>query len=231
MSLREKVTLITGGSGGLGRTVSEVFAKTGSDVILAQRDEPTALLDAVPGLSFVATDVTDETSVRRMVETIKQGHGRIDVLLCLVGGFAGGKPVADTDVDDFERMVNLNLRSVFLCAKYVFPLMKAKKWGRIVTVGARPVVHPVAGIGAYSATKAGVVNLTQVLALEGKEYGITANSVLPSVIDTPSNREGMPDADASKWVTPQSLAETLMFLCSDSAADVSGGAIPVYGQS
>ena len=231
MPLREKVTVITGGTGGLGRTVSNVFARTGSDVIIAGQEQPASLLGADPEVSFIDTDVTNEESVREMVDTVYQRHGRIDILLCLVGGFAGGTSVADTPVDDFERMVNLNLRSVFLCAKYVFPLMRAKQWGRIVTVGARPVVHPVSGIGAYSASKAGVVNLTQVLALEGNPYGITANSVLPSVIDTPGNRKAMPDADFSRWVTPQRIAETLIFLCSESGADVSGAAIPVYGKS
>jgi NAD(P)-dependent dehydrogenase (short-subunit alcohol dehydrogenase family) len=128
-------------------------------------------------------------------------------------------------------MLGLNLRSAYTIFRAVLPgMLKAGK-GRIVAVGARAAIEPIANFAAYSVSKAALVALVKTVALEVKDSGITANAVLPSVIDTPANRAAMPAADASKWVTPESIAGLLVWLVSDAARDVNGAAIPIYGRA
>jgi len=155
----------------------------------------------------------------------------VDTLLHLVGGFAGGQPVAETPDETWEKMLDLNLRSAYTIFRAVLPgMLKAGK-GRIVAVGARAALDPMANFAAYSVSKAALVALVKTVALEVKDTGVTANVVLPSVIDTPANRAAMPSADASKWVTPESIAGLLVWLTSDAARDVNGAAIPIYGRA
>lgn len=155
----------------------------------------------------------------------------VDALLHLVGGFGGGQPVAETPDETWDKMLGLNLRSAYTIFRAVLPgMLKAGK-GRIVAVGARAAIEPIANFAAYSVSKAALVALVKTVALEVKDSGITANVVLPSVIDTPANRAAMPAADASKWVTPESIAGLLVWLVSDAARDVNGAAIPIYGRA
>ena len=155
----------------------------------------------------------------------------VDALLHLVGGFGGGQPVSGTPDETWEKMLDLNLRSAQLMFRAVLPSMIKAGKGRIVAVGARAALEPIANFAAYSVSKAALVALVKTVALEVKDAGITANVVLPSVIDTPANRAAMPSADASKWVTPESIAGLLIWLTSDAARDVSGAAIPIYGRA
>jgi len=155
----------------------------------------------------------------------------VDTLLHLVGGFGGGQSVAETTDETWEKMLGLNLRSAYTIFRAVLPgMIKAGK-GRIVAVGARAALDPMANFAAYSVSKTALVALVKTVALEVKDSGITANVVLPSVIDTPANRAAMPSADASKWVTPESIADLLVWLASDNARNVSGAAIPIYGRA
>jgi len=148
-----------------------------------------------------------------------------------VGGFGGGQSVAETTDETWEKMLGLNLRSAYTIFRAVLPgMIKAGK-GRIVAVGARAALDPMANFAAYSVSKTALVALVKTVALEVKDSGITANVVLPSVIDTPANRAAMPSADASKWVTPESIADLLVWLASDNARNVSGAAIPIYGRA
>jgi NAD(P)-dependent dehydrogenase (short-subunit alcohol dehydrogenase family) len=152
------------------------------------------------------------------------------VLVHLVGAYAGGNPVATTDDSTFDQMINVNLRSAFRMVRAVLPGMVEKGSGRILAIGSRAGDEPLAGASAYNIAKAGLASLVRTVALETKRSGVTANLVSPSIIDSPSNRAALPSADRSLWVKPASVANLLVWLASDEAADISGAVIPIYGQ-
>jgi NAD(P)-dependent dehydrogenase (short-subunit alcohol dehydrogenase family) len=181
----------------------------------------------------IMADVTDERSVQELVKTIIDKFGRIDFLLNIVGAYAGGTDIADTDLSQWDLMMNVNLKSAFLCAKTVLPHMMKQNYGRIVNVSSRTAVEKSrrAKSGAYAISKAGVIVLTETLADEMKNYHINVNCVMPSTIDTPNNRRNFPKADFSKWVDPNEIAEVMLFLLSDASKVTSGACIPVYGKA
>jgi len=151
------------------------------------------------------------------------------VLLNVDGGWSGGKPVGETSVEDWDRLVALNLRSAFLLSRAVLPGMLEAGWGRVVHISSKTAVEPRAKQASYAVSKMGLVTLTEVIAAEVKGSGVTANVILPSIIDTPANRESMPKADPAKWVKPEHIAATMRFLCSEEAASINGAHIPIYG--
>ncbi|HLK18171.1 MAG TPA: SDR family NAD(P)-dependent oxidoreductase [Bryobacteraceae bacterium] len=212
--------LITGAAGGLGSVVVEAFLSTGAEVYgtdLTWKRQP----HSHPRFHPITANLT---------EAARQA-APVDTLLHLVGGFAGGQSVAETPDETWDKMIDLNLRSAYTIFRAVLPgMIKAGK-GRIVAVGARAALDPMANFAAYSVTKTALVALVKTVALEVKDNGVTVNAVLPSVIDTPANRAAMPAADPSKWVTPQSIAGLLLWLASDAARDISGAAIPIYGRA
>jgi NAD(P)-dependent dehydrogenase (short-subunit alcohol dehydrogenase family) len=238
MSHPTRSVLITGGTGALGSAVTLAFLETGARVFVPWQSEPSrdALLTAAAAhrdrLILDRVDVTQETEVARWVaEASAAAGGAPDALVCLAGGFAGGTPVAATELATWERMLALNLTSVFLCARAVAPLMASRGRGKIVAVAARAGLHGTGGIAAYSVSKAGVINLVQALAEELKEANVQVNCILPSTIDTPANRRAMPDAEQDRWVAPADIARVLLFLTSDAASVISGAAVPVYGRA
>lgn len=226
----DRVVLITGASGGLGTAVTHAFAGSGASVVAVSRAVPVSS-SSEPGVTGIAADLTAANEPGRVVEAVKTRFGRIDALVHLVGGFDGGKPVAETDDRVWARMFDMNLNSAFYTMRAVVPVMLAAGRGRIVAVGSRTAVDPVATLGAYSASKAALVSLVRTVALEVRRSGITANIVLPSVIDTLANRTAEPEADFSRWVKPDSIAQLLLWLASDAAADVNGAVIPIYGRA
>ncbi len=157
--------------------------------------------------------------------------GVIDVLVHVLGGFAGGTTVPETAESTWDIMMNVNLRSAFLVIRSVVPQMIERNRGRIIAIGSRTGVEPVPTLSAYGVSKAGLVHLIRTLALELKPAGVTANIVMPSTIDTEANRKAMPKADASKWVSPASIAKVVSWLASEAAQDVNGAVVPVYGQA
>jgi NAD(P)-dependent dehydrogenase (short-subunit alcohol dehydrogenase family) len=211
--------LITGASGGLGTAVYKAFVDSGTHVIGAARTG-----------SDLDVDLTSSEGAAAMIAAALQ-HGPLDALVHLVGAFAGGAPVAETDDKTWDTMINLNLRAAFLCIRAALKPMVAAKRGRILVIGARAALDPFPDHAAYAVSKAAVVALVRNVAAEVKDLGITANVILPSVIDTPINRQAMPTADFSKWVAPESIARLLVWLASDGASDVSGAVIPIYGKS
>ena len=217
--------LITGASGGLGASVVEEFLRAKGEVIGVARG--TEELKKAARLRWIAGDLTQASECRRVVAEA----GPVEVLVHLMGGFAGGQPVQATDDETWDRMMDLNLRSAFYTIRAVLPGMIERKRGRILAVGSRTGVQPAATLSAYGASKAALISLIQTVALEEKRNGITANIVLPSVIDTPVNRSAMPSADYSSWVRPESIAKLLAWLASEEASDVSGAAIPIYGRA
>jgi NAD(P)-dependent dehydrogenase (short-subunit alcohol dehydrogenase family) len=152
------------------------------------------------------------------------------VLVHLVGGFAGGKPVAETDDATLDRMLDLNLKSAFHIVRAVLPHMRQKRSGRILAIGSRAAIEPQAAIGVYSASKAALVSLIRTIAIENKDACISANVILPGTMDTPANRAGDPNADFSKWVEPAQVAALLLHLASDAGAQINGAVIPIYGR-
>jgi NAD(P)-dependent dehydrogenase (short-subunit alcohol dehydrogenase family) len=217
--------LITGANGGLGTAVSRAFQETGATVIGVARSWP----EAVPFVTL-SVDLTTAEGCDAMVEQAL-AHGPIEALVHLLGGFGGGQPIAETSDKTWDGMMTLNLRAAFCAMRAVLKPMKAAKYGRIVAVGSRAAVEPMANFAAYSVSKAGLVALVKNVAVETKDLGITANAVLPSVIDTPLNRKAMPNADFSRWVAPESIAKSLVWLASKDAGDVSGAVIPIYGRA
>lgn len=233
MSLAGKVAVVTGGTGALGQAVTLRLLGGGASVTVpyvvdAERDR---LLAAVAGgnrerLLLVRSDVTDDAAMRDLAATLKTRHGRIDVLVTLVGGFAPGG-LLETDAGTWERMLALNLTATFTAARAMVPAMVAGGGGCVVTIGSRAVTPPAGGFIAYTVAKAGVIAFTQALAVELRGSGVTANCVLPSTMDTPANRAAMPDADRSGWVPVESVAEAIAFLAGDAARHVTGALITI----
>jgi len=233
LDLSGRTALITGAAGNLGRACAAAFAAAGARRVLADRRR--AALESAFGQDsddtrLVEADLADPASVGALVDAAAGPTGRIDAVVATVGGFHAGPTVPDDTLEAWERMMNLNLRTALLLAQAAVPRMAAAGGGRIVTVAARPALAGAAGMGAYSASKAALLRLTETLAQEFKDAGVGANAVLPSILDTPQNREAMPKADVSKWVTPEAVADVVLFLCSDAARAVTGAAVPVYGR-
>ncbi|HEY9597958.1 MAG TPA: 3-oxoacyl-ACP reductase FabG [Cyanophyceae cyanobacterium] len=229
--MKGQQVLLTGGTGGLGMGVTATVLAQGAEVTIPYYNEQEVerLKGMLPAteferIRFVSADISQESVVEQLVNDL----GRVDVLIHLVGGFSMGN-THEYSFDAWKKDFDLNLNTTFLVCKHSLRKMLEHGYGRIVTVGSRGAVEPVGQLAAYCASKAGVVALTKAIADETKGTNITANVVLPSVIDTPANREAMGTQDVDKWVKPESLAQVICFLASEAAKDVRGAAIPVYG--
>jgi len=231
-----KVALVTGGTGGLGRAVTLALLHEGASVIASYivKEEADALRDAVgphAHLELLPLDATNEEECRTFVDGITARHGHLDILVNAIGGYAGGKPMWETDTKTYQLMLTLNLRAGHNLAKAVVPAMLRQKSGAIVNIASKAAVDHAAGAGAYAASKAAALALFDCLAQDVKGSGVRVNSVLPSIIDTEPNRKAMPNADFSKWPKPEEIAQVILFLCSAEAKLIHGAAIPVYGES
>lgn len=227
------VVIISGASGGLGQTVSRVFHRQGASVILvgSHLNGVQTLADELAERTLpVAANLADPTEAEHVVQSTLDHFGRVDILLNLAGGFSGGQPVSESPADELDHMLNINLRTTYNLSKAAVKPMIEQKWGRIVNIGSRDALKGRAKFSAYAMSKAAILRLTESMAAEVKSYGITVNAILPGTIDTESNRKSMPDADFSKWVKPETIAETLLFLTRDDTA-INGAAIPLYGQT
>lgn len=229
--MKGKQVLLTGGTGGLGLGVTPTVLAEGGDVTIpyTSLQNVERLKQILPPadfsrIRFVPANLSEEASVEQLINDM----GKVDVLIHLVGGFSMGK-THEYSFDAWKKDFDLNLNTTFLVCKHSLEKMLENGYGRIVTVGSRGAEQPVGQLAAYCAAKAGVVALTKAIADETKGTDITANCVLPSVIDTPSNRSAMGAENASKWVKPESLAEVICFLASAAAKDIRGATIPVYG--
>lgn len=228
-AMEGKVTIITGAKGGLGSFVTEAFLANGATVVGVSRSIQASDF-AHPGFTAMPAELSNGEAARKLASSVVERFGRIDVLVHVMGGFAGGKSVAETDDNMFEKMLDLNYRSAFFIARAVLPQMREQGGGRIVAVASRQAVEPAAMVGAYSASKAALVSLLRTIALENKDRCISANAVLPGTMDTPANRAGDPASDGSQWVQPSQVAALLVHLASDAAAQITGAAIPIYGK-
>ena len=225
--------VVTGAAGSLGRAVVEAFHRAGARLALLDLDEERLAAVALDyeGARPYPLDVTDPAAVDETVSRVVADQGGIHVLANIAGGFAMGPLVQDTDDATWDRMLDLNLRSVFNTCRVVIPHMVDGGFGRIVNVSARAARDGKGKMAPYCAAKAGVITLTESLAKENWHTPVNVNCILPGTIDTPPNRESMPDADHSRWVAPAALADVILFLAAAESRAVNGASIPVYGES
>lgn len=226
--------MITGAAGNLGREVAAAFAREGARLVLVDRD-PAALHaacgDASDSRLLAAVDLLDAAQVQAAVAQALSRFGRIDALCNIAGGFAMGDPVHEIADATFERLIDLNVRTLLNAVRAVVPAMLASGAGAIVNVAAHAARQGLPRMGVYCAAKDAVVRLTEAMSAELRERGIRVNCVAPTIIDTPDNRAAMPDADPARWVAPADLAEVIRFLSSDAARAIHGASIPVTGLS
>jgi len=238
-NLDGRIAIITGGTGALGRVVTELFLDCGARVAVPYIiDAEVPLLQRRIGIRFPAdslllrhANVGDETEVRHFVEEAASRLGSVHILVNLVGGFWGGKPIAETSLAEWQAMFDLNLKPAFLCARAVVPIMQKNRWGRIVSVASRSGLTGAGDYAAYAVAKGAIATFTSSLAEEVLPHGVLVNAIAPSTIDTEANRQAMPRAKHENWVKPAEIAATIAYLCSDECRVTSGAVIPVYGRA
>ena|SRR5262245_26618759 len=232
----DRIVAISGAAGNLGVACARAFHTAGAKLVLIDHSAerlPKIYPDLSPSPNYLftpPTDVTNPDSVRTTIEAALKQFGRIDVVVNTAGGYRAGTPLHETSLNDWEFMINLNARSVFVMCQSVIPQMLRQNYGRIINIASRAALAGEANHSAYSASKTAVVRLTETMAAELKDHGINVNCVMPGLIDTPQNRAAMPKADFSRWVPPEAIADVILFLSSEGARAINGAAIPVYGR-
>ena len=235
--MQRPVAVLTGGTGGLGREVAQRLAARDFNLAVSYLvPEQANALESHLGLGedrllLRRCDCTEADATRRFIDDAAARFGGLNVLACLVGGWAGGRDVDDTDDVRFERMIELNLRTSFNASRAAIPYLREAEWGRIIMIGSRAAIEPPAGQAMYNIAKAGVIALARSIAQEVAADDVTSNVVVPSMIDTPAFREAVPYADYVGWPTPADIAAVIDFLASADSAVVNGAMIPVYGKS
>ncbi|HLF13337.1 MAG TPA: SDR family oxidoreductase [Bacteroidota bacterium] len=232
MLLEGKIVVVTGGTGQLGRVVVRRFEREGAKIFLTTRGRipagtfpPPVLRNIIP----IRADVTREKSVTNLFRTIAGKANKADILINTVGGFSATGPIARTDPKAWEKMLELNLKSVFLCCRAFLRQKGIGDFGRIFNIAAQTVYRASRNRAAYAVSKGAVATLTELLGEELRGTGITANAFAPSILDTPSNREAMPGEDFSAWVDPGVIAEEMIQLCRPGASAINGAVIPIFG--
>ena len=237
MNLTDRIALVAGGTGGLGRAVALEFLEADAHVVVTYRKQPEYdSLAAEAGakktcLLGATVDVTDEAAAKQLINRVLAQQGQLDILVNTVGGYAGGSNLWQNDAKVYDQMMALNLKAGFVLSRAVLPVMIRQNRGWIVNVASKAGYGHSPGAALYSASKAAALALFDSLADEVKPYQINVNSIVPSIFDTPANRQAMPSADFSKWPQPAEIARVVRFLCSDDARVIRGAAIPVYGRS
>jgi NAD(P)-dependent dehydrogenase (short-subunit alcohol dehydrogenase family) len=232
--LKNMNIIITGGTGFLGKAVIAELLKSSANIYTNYRDnikftDLKKYLADEKKVVGVKADLVVEKEVQAFFKKFQSRFKRLDVFINLVGGFWMGKEIADTPLEKWNFMLNLNLNSTFLCSRAAFQLMRKQCGGKIITVSAKTAEEFPSKMGAYAVSKAAVLALTKVLANEAKPYHIQVNSLLPSIIDTPMNRKSMPDMDYQKWVNPHDIGKLLVQLCKPEVKVLSQSALKIYG--
>jgi NAD(P)-dependent dehydrogenase (short-subunit alcohol dehydrogenase family) len=237
--LKNRVAVITGGTGALGRAVAERFLEEGGCVAVPWIVEPEVpMFNERMGSRFPASniflskvDVNDEQQVTKFVNDTVGKMSKIDVLVNLVGGFWGGKTIADTTMAEWQAMFDLNLKPTFLCCRAIVPVMQKNKYGRVVSVSSRTGLLGAGEFAAYAIAKGAIKTFTASLAEEVLNDNVLVNAIAPSTIDTEANRKAMPKAKHENWVKPEDIAKTIAYLCSEQNQVTSGTVVPVYGRA
>jgi NAD(P)-dependent dehydrogenase (short-subunit alcohol dehydrogenase family) len=232
MDFDKQVVVLTGAAGHLGRAVAHHFATRGASLVLIDVDRARLLQahgDTSERQMLAPADLRDTAQAAATVQAALHRFGGIDVLVNVAGGFRMGETVHETSDETWNLLFDLNTRTLLNMCRAVVPVMRSAGRGRIVNVGAYGALRGGALMGAYAASKSSVIRLTEAMAAELREHSIGVNCVLPTIIDSPDNRAAMPDADPSRWVAPEALAEVISFLASDAARAMHGAAVPVTG--
>ncbi|HYL58683.1 MAG TPA: SDR family NAD(P)-dependent oxidoreductase [Candidatus Acidoferrales bacterium] len=237
--LENRIAMVTGGTGALGRAVVEHFLTAGAQVAIPYVvDAEVPMLEKQLGGRFPQTsrmvkkvDVGDEAQVEKFVAEAAAKFGKVDILVNLVGGFWGGKPIAETSLAEWQAMFDLNVKPTFICCRAVVRRMQAARWGRIVSVTSRSGLQGAGDYAAYAVAKGAIATFTASLAQEVLADGVVVNAIAPSTIDTEANRVAMPKAKHENWVKPADIARTVAYLCSDDCRVTSGAVVPVYGNA
>lgn len=219
--------LVAGGTGFLGTAVVRELIRSGHNVAATWVVEAERERLASESVELIEADLFDPDAARAAIDAVDD----LEAAVNLVGGFADGPKLHETDPAEFDRLMQLNLKPAFLLARAAVPRLIERGGGAYVCVSARTALRPYPGGGAYSVAKASVLALVNALDVEYRGDGVRCNAILPSVIDTPANREAQPKADHSKWVKPEEIAKVVRFLVSGDSAVTSGGAVPVYGRA
>jgi NAD(P)-dependent dehydrogenase (short-subunit alcohol dehydrogenase family) len=220
--------LVAGGTGALGAAVVKELVETGHSVAATWVvEKERERLEGLEGVELIKADLFEPDQAMAAVAHISD----LCAVVNLVGGYAEGSRVHELDPDEFDRLMRLNLRPNVLLARAAIPRFLRRGGGAFVAVSARPALRPFPGAAPYIVAKAAVLSFIQALDVEYRQEGIRANAVLPSVIDTPANRESQPNADFEKWVAPEEIAKVVRFLVSDESGPVTGAAVPVYGKA
>jgi NAD(P)-dependent dehydrogenase (short-subunit alcohol dehydrogenase family) len=227
MDFSKKIVVVTGASGALGSIIAETFLRHGASVVAVGRDAEKIKLTHQPEHQLVklSADVTHETHVISLFNTVQKDLGGLDILVHTVGGFLGGQNIQNTSAAAWDNMMSLNLRSAFLCSKSALPQMETKGGGKIVTISALAALEVKANRAAYLTSKAGLIAFTQAVAEEGKSINVQANCIAPSIILTAANKRDMPDMDHSAWIKPEDIAATVLHLCSETSNSITGNII------
>jgi NAD(P)-dependent dehydrogenase (short-subunit alcohol dehydrogenase family) len=227
MVMDGKVIVITGALGALGRVVAEAAQKRGARIAGIDH-APSEMAASAERIELGDVDLSDPSAAKQAIDEAASHFGRLDALINIAGGFTF-ETIVDGDIKSWHRMYAMNVLTALNACKAAIPHLVTSSSGRIINIGAMGALQAGTGMGPYAVSKAGVHRLTEALAAEHKGQ-ITVNAVLPSTIDTAANRSSMPKADFSKWVTPQELADVILFLASDAASAVTGALIPVTGR-
>ena len=224
-----KIVLITGSTGAIGSRLLDFFTSHGATTIGTYRDEMSINITRSKSekIDLIRCNSMEHAEVVSLVNTIAKKQGRIDILVNTVGGYLGGKSVVQLEEEEWNKMIGINLLSAFLITKHVVPLMLQSGYGRIVHISSYTGISAQGLDSAYASSKAGLIRFVESVSKEVKDYDLTVNCVLPSIIDTKSNRKMMPDANFKKWVTIDELVKIIAFLCYDDSRAITGSAVPV----
>jgi NAD(P)-dependent dehydrogenase (short-subunit alcohol dehydrogenase family) len=224
----DRTALITGGTGGLGGAVTAAFVAAGWRTVVPVRKDPPEEGDAI----YLTADLSDPAAVEAAVALAAgEPAAPLRAVVNLTGGYMPTGLVHETPIEDFERMLSINLRPTYLVTHTALPHLVDAGGGAVVCVSSRAALSPFPGAAGYVTAKAAVLAFANAVAVEYKANRVRCNTVLPSVIDTPANRAAQPDADTSRWVRPAEIATVIRFLAGEESAPTSGAAIPVYGRA
>jgi len=226
--MKDKIVFITGANGGLGTSVTNAFLRQGARVVGASLRIKAADFPQ-PNFEAMTLDLSKLEEIKRGVAKIAERYGRLDVLVHVLGGFAGGPSIVETTDEMWLQMQDINLTAAFQVFRETIPHLRKSNSGRLIAIGSLTAAQPHANLGAYVTFKAALAMLVQTVALENADAGLTANVILPGTMDTPANRKFMPDADFSKWAKTSDVADLVLSLADEQARHLTGLAIPIEG--
>jgi len=239
----DKVIIVTGGTGALGRILIKSFLNCHpKTIVITYRSEKEMhelkadlsnsfeqSSKILTSLEFIKTDVTKDDEIKKLISNIFEKYGQIHILVNVVGGYIGGKNITELDESDWDKMIGINLKTAFLISRHVIPIMITNRYGKLVHVSSRTGIKAEGNDSAYAASKSGLIRFVESVSHEVKNSNININCILPTIIDTESNRRAMPNADFTRWINPGDLSNVILFLCSDDSKIINGSAIPTYG--